>query len=53
MAASHRSTNDINTRHLQVIATDIDDLALELVEEAAKEQELGDIISTRVFSMYI
>jgi predicted nicotinamide N-methyase len=49
-AASYRSTHNINNP-LRVIATDIDELALGLVEEAAKEQELDNIISTRVYDL--
>ena len=50
VAASHRSTNNINNP-LRVIATDIDELALELVEEAARDQELDNIISTRIYDL--
>lgn len=49
LAASHKVGN--TSCALRVIATDLDEFALDLVKEAAKEQKLDDVISTRVYDL--
>lgn len=50
-AATLAENNNHDNHKIRVVATDVDDLALHLVQAAAKEQGLDQVVSTRSYDL--